>query len=144
MPIDPVLLRPPPPPPPAPPRWRRGLSLWGMAGGGTALEVLLFLAAMGHEDDTRFFVTLVLILGAACTAGLLWSGLRDDGLVGALYELKHPFGTTLAGDPRPSGLRVALAWLLILGVSLSGILLAMTPNAAPFVSGAARTPSNRP
>ena len=121
MPIDErILWRKNPPKPP--PRKRRGFSPWVVGIGGTILELLFFMAGLRDGGAARFFwfATALGVLG--CMAMFTKQGWDRGGLVGAYIELEAPMVQAMEGTPRPTRMRNAVIWLVVLGMVLSVVL----------------------
>jgi hypothetical protein len=101
-----------------------------ITAAGTAGELLFFALADASAGLARAFVVLTLAFACVIVAILAYIGWQDDGPLGVLWELRFPLGSELEG-PVVSGRRLAVGWLLLLAVVLSGILLARHPGAMP-------------
>ena len=112
-----------------------------MTDGLTALVIVIVgtaaLGAWGVEalrsaGAARGLVAATMALAGATMLVLVVVGVREDGLLGVLYRMRHPMGTIIGGDDRPAWRSYALAWVLILACVLSGVAIARHPSAFPF------------
>lgn len=125
MPVDPATLRgyEPPPAPPGPPRrtWFIAL-LIGL--GGSLFFGVFFALAMGSPSLIRAYYIALVIACGALTLERLYSGLQEDGILGAVHRMRNPFGNLMLGDDieHTNRYTIAAAFALFIGGVLAGVL----------------------
>jgi hypothetical protein len=131
MPVDPSILRRYAPPEAVPGRRADGPRALVIAGIGLAIIGGFFSIAWGIPAAASAFVSAVVIGNLLLVAALIVIGFREDGVIGVFYRLRHPLGTVLGGDDRPSWSVLAVALLVLVAFVLAGILLVQHPGALP-------------
>lgn len=131
MPVDPVILhkydRPAPPPRPR----RDGPAALVTATIGTLVSIVAFALADGRPGAIQFVVLLTTVFAVTVGAALLYIGYQDSGLIGALYEYRHPLGAEFSGEAPKPWIRYAVGWVLLLLCIVCVALMARTPGAIP-------------
>jgi hypothetical protein len=114
---------------PGPPRegW---LPLIVAATGTPVLLGFAWLADGAPVLIQGLFVATV-IAWLLAMARLVYIGYQEDGILGALFQRKHPLGSEFSGERPASWLRFSVGWLLVLASVLCGMLIVRTPGAIP-------------
>jgi hypothetical protein len=102
-----------------------------LAAVGTPALLGFAWLADGHRALIQAFVVVAAVGWVLAFAVLMYIGYQEDGIVGALYQRRHPLGSQLLGDPPASWMRYSVGWLVILAAILTGVLMSRNPGAIP-------------
>lgn len=85
---------------------------------GTSVIVVTFLFGRGSPAVMEFLLAAGGALAILLLIRALYDGWQDDGIFGIFWRWEEPLGSTLAGDPPPSGVTLVLWWLACIAIVL--------------------------